>query len=412
MFRGKTISACIINFNDYDILAEAIQSIANILDEIVIVDGAYAWCEPFLAGLGIDAARSNAESRRITDAISGIPVRTFEGVWKDEVEKRTFGYAQCKGDLIYLLDSDEVHVIDEQTLADFLDSKALVASVASPLFAWSDVVMMREGAPVEPGKPVLFKRQSIGAHDHLRYLWLVLTENERARVGEIRPSDLFTQLIGKNLHLSHLRTPATAINRARFYIMSHVRNTKKFPFFGGVIFDNADDLTKLFDFIPSAAFNDWLRGHYLTLGASPYNSYVYQDYLPPVEAQAAINAVGAKFRSAVKAEIARISREGVTLINGVEFFIDVSSDVFSAAGYRVAADTPIFNVSAQRYDFYRDAEGPIKTAAVARHQADGAWVIDHPSRPREEEPFRTLIGIAIRWTLADLQYLKADLQFV
>ena len=55
----KKISGYISIFDDWDILPDALKSIDSLVDEIVVVDGAYDWIVPYLEGR--DGLRSRDE---------------------------------------------------------------------------------------------------------------------------------------------------------------------------------------------------------------------------------------------------------------------------------------------------------------------------------------------------------------
>ena len=102
-----TFSAYMSVYNDVDILARVLPPLQGRIDELVIVDGGYDWMEEYLRGIGKDPSRSDAGLYRLVEE-SGIPYRCINKVWKNEIEKRTAGYAACTTDYVFRVDADEV----------------------------------------------------------------------------------------------------------------------------------------------------------------------------------------------------------------------------------------------------------------------------------------------------------------
>src|SRR5918998_598977 len=100
------ISAYLSVFDDWQLLGPSMASIEPLVDEIVVVDGAYAWVAPHLEP-GRDPARSDARVRDVLAPFAG-KTRFIEGVWRDEMEKRMAGYAACRGRWVLKADADEI----------------------------------------------------------------------------------------------------------------------------------------------------------------------------------------------------------------------------------------------------------------------------------------------------------------
>ena len=211
-----TISACVIMHDDYDALQEALSSVIDIVDEIVVVDGAYEWIAPFLEAVGRDPSRSEDDALRIVEGMRAVkPVVYVCGVWRNELEKRIAAYERCSGDFVYLIDSDEIHAFDHDAFERFASSGTAVAMAASPLYADAGHVGVEPGREADPLKPVLFRRADIAARNHLAYLWLVLTPEERASLGPMERALMYLDApIAVNHHLSNLRSLRTSRNRA------------------------------------------------------------------------------------------------------------------------------------------------------------------------------------------------------
>src|SRR5262245_60159410 len=108
-------SAYLSVYNDWDILASALRSVASHVDELVVVDGAYGWMLPYLTMRGVDPLRSAPRLYAAIEA-SGIPFRVISRIWKNEIEKRQTGYDACTHDYIYRVDADEILFFDDTAL--------------------------------------------------------------------------------------------------------------------------------------------------------------------------------------------------------------------------------------------------------------------------------------------------------
>jgi len=214
----KKFSAYLSIYNDWNILPIALRSIADRIDELVVVDGGYEWMLPFLQATGRNPEKSD---RRVYDAIASCGVRTrfISRIWKNELEKRMAGYAACQNRYVYRVDADEIMFFDDIALERFLSAGGAVAEMDMPMMiapGWmaSTKPIARQG--------LLFDRQRIETDIHLNYLWLDLRADTLPRAAE-RPSEVFSEPIAFNAHLSEWRHWETAINRAAFYALNNMR---------------------------------------------------------------------------------------------------------------------------------------------------------------------------------------------
>ncbi len=104
MPRGVTAYLSI--YDDWDFMGPMLRSIAPYVDDLVVVDGAYAWLADHLSRNGDDPLRSDA---RVYDALedSKIPYKVITKLWANEIEKRVAGYAACEGRYVLRIDADE-----------------------------------------------------------------------------------------------------------------------------------------------------------------------------------------------------------------------------------------------------------------------------------------------------------------
>jgi hypothetical protein len=84
-----------ISHCDDDFLEQAIASVIERVDELVFVDGAYRWVAPLLARSAMDPERSGQKTHDIL-ASFGSKIRYFQGLWDDELHKRSFGYSSAR----------------------------------------------------------------------------------------------------------------------------------------------------------------------------------------------------------------------------------------------------------------------------------------------------------------------------
>jgi len=223
------LSAYMIGFRDTDFLQAAIDSVIDAVDELVFVDGAYSWMAPHLASIGLPADRSGEATEAIL-ARYGERVRYFTGVWDDELHKRSFGFAQCQGDVVLRFDADEHMAIDPAAYERFLRSPASVAPAEFPLMATDDLQWIRGDLAATPQQMMFFKADSFtDPLDHCAYLWLVLSERERARLRPQDPTRIFGQPVARDMHLSTLRSSDGGVARARFYVLRYILDTGRIP---------------------------------------------------------------------------------------------------------------------------------------------------------------------------------------
>jgi hypothetical protein len=214
-------SAYLSIFNDWDVLPDALRSIVPYIDEIVVVDGAYDWMEPYFKPLGVDPRESDPRVRAALEAC-GVPVRFINGVWKSEVEKRMVGYEACSGRFVFRIDADEILHFHDAPLERMLLSGAAAADMEMPVAAAPGLILASDTTTPIERQCLLFDKRQIGTAAHLRYLWLVLGTDELPQTGEHLPP-VFPDPIAFNSHLTAWRTPATSVFRAAFYTLNYVR---------------------------------------------------------------------------------------------------------------------------------------------------------------------------------------------
>ena len=215
-------SAYLSVYEDWEFLRPSMESICKLVDEIVVVDGAYAWMAGFLRANGKDPARSGSKVR---DALAGlgVPVRIIEGVWADEFEKRAAGFAACAHRYVFRVDADEIVFADAAAIEAFIDGGQAVAEMEIPAIChspdWVEAVSA-DAAPARVG--FLFDTAQIHPMDHLRYLWIE-SQHWPAQVAAALPP-VAAQAVARTAHLTTWRSPEGARNRAAFYNLAYIRN--------------------------------------------------------------------------------------------------------------------------------------------------------------------------------------------
>lgn len=270
-----TVSAYMIAHCDDDFLQAAIASVIDRVDELIFVDGAYAWVAPFFERAGLDPARSWQTTHDILAGF-GDKIRYFSGIWDDELHKRSFGYAQCGGDIILRIDADEIFEFDDAAWAAFLKSSKSVAEMEFPYLLRADSQRLDRALTTSPKQCCAFKAAAFRSPlEHCAYLWLVLTEEERARCGKADWSRLFPKPVVNTAHLTALRTPRTAVNRARFYTLQHVRATGQpgWPRHQAPGATPDETIAGIFDFLTPDEYGSWLEGQEIVSGFVHMNGF-------------------------------------------------------------------------------------------------------------------------------------------
>jgi hypothetical protein len=207
-------------FNDWDILPDALRTIPPYVQELVVVDGCYAWMLPYFSALGIDPEVSDPRVRIAIEA-SGIPARFINRVWRSEVEKRMAGYEAVTTRYVFRFDADEIWHVHEDVLARFLASGAAVAEMEMPDVAAPGLLRVNATNRGLGRQSMLFDKHQVDAKEHLHHLWLVLGTDQLPEVEQLRPR--FPEPVAFNTHLTGWRTPETSVFRSAFYNLNFGR---------------------------------------------------------------------------------------------------------------------------------------------------------------------------------------------
>ena len=251
-------------FDDYQLLAPVLATIAPRVDEIVVVDGAYRWMAPVLDAIGRDPTQS-AEPLRAVMAPYAAKTRWINQLWDNEPAKRAAGYAACSHRWIWRMDADEVPFIDDTALDGFQASGRAVAEMELPLMVAPGLVRGIPGRPFERNA-VLFDSTQIDAAAHLAYLWLVVPRAERQQIRAADPAAIHPDPVAFTAHLTGWRPPATAVARARFYVLNWLREHGQPHPASPYRYDAEAGFAPMLQDFPPDALTDALLGHAIVAG--------------------------------------------------------------------------------------------------------------------------------------------------
>jgi hypothetical protein len=313
------LSAYVSLYEDASLLGAALASIAPLADEIVVVDGAYEWMRPFLADG--DPARSGP---RVEAALAPYrdKLRVVHGTWANEPEKRSAGFAACRGRYVLRLDADEVLAPDLDALRRFRDGAHGAAYAPAPSLAapgWMQAPA--DGGPL-PAHTVLFDRDRVCASEHLGYIWLVLPDGERAAIPPPNPALVVPDPIGFLAHLTLWRRPEDAARRARFYILNYVRDTGRLPLLPDFALER-DGFAGLLREVGTDALAAHFRNHPIVAGTPDMTGSELRR-APPGLPWSALAPLHAAFLDAHAAINRRLCAEGRLFAQGEPISLDAT----------------------------------------------------------------------------------------
>lgn len=218
-----SISAAICIYNDFDFIEDCIDRIYDYVDEIVILDGPYTYCEPILQEFDLLYKEAPEPLKHI---LSREKIKYSYSVFENEKEKRIALYEMCSCDIVMLLDSDELTIgVDQDAINEFLSSPMSVAPARIHNHVRSATLIKKDTR-----KFIFFKRNDVTAIDHLNYTWLVGVEQSKPN-EEI----MFRTPLMEIAHLTLMRSPFFNIVKYCFYTRLYFYSRNMM-----------DDLTKLF----------------------------------------------------------------------------------------------------------------------------------------------------------------------
>lgn len=337
------LSAYMSIFDDWDILPDALAAVAPYVDEIVIVDGAYCWMAPMLRANGRDPHHSLPEVAACFSPYLG-KLRVVSGLWDDEMDKRSAGYAACRGRYVLRFDADEIMFLTPELIEAAIARGYPVASVEMPTYTlpgWISTYLREDGTLGDIERQcVFFDRSRIGAEEHLTYLWLVLGKAEKARLGRPDPAKVDPIPLGYNAHLTCWRTPQTSVHRARFYVMNWMRDAGTIPWLGGISAQQDDGFAAFFAAMPPSQFQSLMLGHEITGGQPGFGSWAIRKAPPSRLYDSIITDRFARFVRSLADLNRDLARTGRLMLSGVPCCIDLSTPdavaALSPQGNRIA----------------------------------------------------------------------------
>lgn len=320
-------SAYMIAHCDDDFLEQAIASVIDRVDELVFVDGAYRWVAPFFEAAGIDPARSWQRTHDILSKFAP-KIRYFSGLWDDELHKRSFAWSQCEGDVIIRIDADEILHFDDEAFVAFLMSDKGVGQMEIPFMLTPHSERLKIGLDETPCLCAVFKASHFRSPvQHCAYLWLILTEAERKRCGAMNPDYVYQPALIKTAHLTGMRTPRTAVNRARFYTLHYVRQTGQlqWAYAQTPVSSPEEKIGQIFNLMSADEYTSYLEGHEIVSGFALMQGFRVAPYHfdgTPVQAQ--LDAAYDVYNAGL-ADLLDFAARPRTVVSGTHTIINVTS---------------------------------------------------------------------------------------
>jgi hypothetical protein len=318
------LSSYISIFDDWDLLQPSLASIEPFVDEIVVVDGAYEWMTPYLDTVTRKASRSRDEVYDVL-ATFGKKIRVINGVWRHETHKRQMGFEACASRYVLRNDADEVMFWDAGRFADFVRAGQAVGQMEMPIYVAPGKIRAASlTSPIER-QSFLFDKTQITSWQHLSYLWLVLPEFEQATLEPQNPEAIFPDPVAFTAHLTHWRSPATAVNRARFYVMNYVRGSGALPWLRYYNYRPETGFKGLFEIISPAEFDEILLGHDIVAGPPRVDGSVIRPSGRPGPSDASFAAHYDNMLAALTRLNGDLRDKPRTIANGVQYMLDAST---------------------------------------------------------------------------------------
>ncbi|MBV9785992.1 MAG: hypothetical protein JO264_19495 [Acidisphaera sp.] len=344
-------SAYLSIFDDWEMVGPALATIVPYVDEIVVVDGAYEWMEPFFAARGRDPRFSLPQVREALGPFGDL-VRIINQLWKNEPEKRQAGYAACRNRHIFRVDADEILFFTPGRLEAFLASGCAVAEMEMPIYVAPGWLRSTDSSSLLERQALLFDRDQIGPREHLAYLWLVLPPDEKQALLPKDMGRIFPDPIAFNAHLTHWRTPSTSVSRARFYVLNYFRNAGSIAWIPGFNYEPRTGFATLFDRITPTELEDILLGHEI-VAAPPdmANSVLRHSPLSPQQ-EAGFSSLYCQLLQGLAAAGRDLVARPRVMTGGLRYLIDASGEIppppFGPDGsVRFSFDAEIVNATAE-----------------------------------------------------------------
>ena len=350
--RLPKISAYLSIYNDADILEISLRSIANYVDELIVVDGAYIWMAPFLESTGRNPLKSDDFVYEKIQA-SGIPFKVINRIWKNEVEKRMAGYEATSYQYVMRIDSDEVLFFNEIDLMQFFSSKCALAEMYMPNYAAPGWVIqgkrLIDKFRTYPRQSMLFDKNKISSSDHLRYLWLVLTADEIPMTNKKQKIfSVFEKPIAFCAHLTNWRFIDSSVNRSAFYTMNWMRKNGA-PWVNKIGKSKIKNFDKFFELVPPKIFLEIMKNNAIVQGDISLKSAEKLSKSPLNQSQEAIfSSLYSIFIKKLQNRVLDIQENDSYALSGYPFYLDITlketlDKIASNGLFKIKFSQPITN---------------------------------------------------------------------
>jgi tetratricopeptide (TPR) repeat protein/organic radical activating enzyme len=337
------ISAYVNLFDDWELLDAALNSIAPMVDEIVVVDGAYKWMTPFFARLERDPTKSVDNVYDVLSKYSS-KVRTITGIWDNELHKRMAGFDACRNRYVFRHDADEVITFHETAMERFFRSGLGVAEMDMPTVLAPGWINADNHDRLQR-QSCLFDSNLVNAKQHLSHLWLILPPEEAAARETRDTSLVYRESIAFNAHLTCWRPPATSVNRARFYVLNFIRSSGTLPWLKNFAYGDGVDFSDLFDRIAPADFQDILRGDPIVAAPPDLTNGVVRAWTMTEAQRQALAPLWAGLHRGLAALNDSLAAEPRAMARGSRYYMDITTA--ESLGALVHDDVARFDFSDQ-----------------------------------------------------------------
>ena len=393
-------------YNDWSRLEVSLRSLAQHLDEIVVVDGAYDWMKEYVLGIGWDPEKSQKEVYDILDKV-GIPYRVIQRTWSNELEKRIAGYDACKSRYALRIDADEVLTFDDKLLSQFFKSEYAVASMYMHQHVTPDYVLVHDSGQGRIAvQPVLFDKEQVSAEIHLNYIFLVLPADSLPKPDQ-KPFPAYPVPVASCSHLTMMRHPRSAVFRGSFYYINWMRanGVSWISNLRGRPLTNSSDL---FREVSPEKFRDIMLGEHFVTGVPDPNrkdfAFRHSSTLTPSELSPENKeALKLSFEDylASLAELNARLVEGRYCRNNIDFMLDATTEsslqpIAPQGTLSLECDEPVAAVEAQIVSLFSHEPWKRSKPLSAATNSSGVEIDLSTLGTLEDSELRRIISIKIR----------------
>jgi hypothetical protein len=244
--------------------------------------------------------------------------------------------------LIIRIDADELFEFVQADYANFLNSSFGLAQLELPFMVTPQLHRAGRNNVGIAQQAAFFKKKQISAAEHCSYLWLVLTDAERASLPPPDWSKCYPRPVVKAAHLTQFRTPRTSVNRARFYTLQYMRSAQRIPWFGAVT--QSEILPTLERTVGIGNFNSYLFGNRIVNGFADMGDCSLRDVSFSASISNRIRHYYTSYKAAISQAPRFLGRDQVS-INGQPIFIDV--DIARESNIVVEFDKKLANAKTE-----------------------------------------------------------------